>query len=92
MGASALSWFRGFLWATEHYPPGTDTGQEMIAHYGEEAGVVLEGEIELTVGSSVKQLGPGESYYFKTNIPHRFRNTGDTDCKIVSCATPGKAF
>ncbi|AQU83847.1 MAG: cupin domain-containing protein [Halomonas sp.] len=83
---------RGLAFMIEHYPPGTDTGQEMISHYGEEAGVVLEGEIELTVGSSVRRLIPGESYYFKTNIPHRFRNIGDVDCKIVSCASPSKAF
>lgn len=83
---------RGLAFMIEHYPPGTDTGKEMIAHHGEEAGVVLEGEIELTVGSSVRRLGPGESYYFKTNVPHRFRNIGDVGCKIVSCATPGQAF
>lgn len=83
---------RALAFMIEHYPPGADTGQEMIVHYGEEAGVVLEGEIDITVGTSSRRLGPGESYYFKTNVPHRFRNAGDVACKVISCATPGKAF
>lgn len=83
---------RALAFMIEEYQPGADTGQAMIAHYGEEAGFVIEGEIEIIVGSTSRRLGPGESYYFKTSVPHRFRNTGDEPCKIISCATPGKAF
>lgn len=35
---------RALSFMIETYPPGTDTGREMIAHQGEEAGVVLEGD------------------------------------------------
>ncbi|KPQ21856.1 MULTISPECIES: cupin domain-containing protein [unclassified Halomonas] len=83
---------RALAFMVENYQPGADTGQAMIAHYGEEAGFVIEGEIEIIVGSTARRLGPGESYYFKTSVPHRFRNTGDAPCKIISCATPGKTF
>src|SRR5262249_25172604 len=34
----------------ERYAPGAATGEEMLAHRGEEAGVVIRGRIELTVG------------------------------------------
>ncbi len=76
----------------ETYPPGADTGREMIAHQGEEAGVVLEGEIEITIGAETRLLGPGEAYYFDTNVPHRFRNPGSQPCRLVSCCTPARAF
>jgi transcriptional regulator with XRE-family HTH domain len=72
----------------ERYAPGADTGSEMLAHKGEEGGVVVRGRIELTVGNDTRVLGPGEAYYFASNLPHRFRNAGDEPCEIVSCGTP----
>lgn len=83
---------RALSFMIETYPPGADTGREMIAHQGEEAGVVLEGEIEITIGADTRLLGPGEAYYFETNVPHRFRNPGDAPCRLVSCTTPARAF
>ncbi|MDN3522411.1 cupin domain-containing protein [Halomonas ramblicola] len=83
---------RALSFMLETYAPGADTGREMIAHQGEEAGVVLEGEIEITVGAETRLLGPGEAYYFETNVPHRFRNPGVVACRLVSCTTPARAF
>jgi len=72
----------------ELMPPGTDTGEGMLTHDGEEGGVVLQGQVEITVGEQVRVLGPGEAYYFETRIPHRFRNVGDCDALLVSASTP----
>ncbi|MCC6507311.1 MAG: cupin domain-containing protein [Aquimonas sp.] len=72
----------------EVMPPGSDTGASMLEHEGEEGGVVIQGQIELTVGEQVRVLGPGEGYYFESRIPHRFRNVGDTDAILVSANTP----
>ncbi|TFH87383.1 cupin domain-containing protein [Billgrantia azerbaijanica] len=72
----------------ERYPPGADSGAEMLEHEGEEGGVVIAGEIELTVGDDAKVLGPGDAYYFDSRLPHRFRNLGDEECVIVSANTP----
>jgi mannose-6-phosphate isomerase-like protein (cupin superfamily) len=60
----------------------------MLAHKGEEGGVVVRGRIEVTVGTESRVLGPGEAYYFASNLPHRFRNPGREVCEIVSCSTP----
>src|SRR6187551_3580353 len=60
----------------ERYEAGAATGDEMLAHKGEEGGVVVSGRIELTVGTETRVLGPGEAYYFASNLPHRFRNPG----------------
>jgi transcriptional regulator with XRE-family HTH domain len=68
--------------------PGSDTGEEMLSHEGEEGGVVMQGSLELTVGDSVQVLGPGEGYYFESARPHRFRNVGKDAVIIVSANTP----
>jgi len=72
----------------EFYPPGADTGPDSITHRGEEGGVVIRGEIEITVAGETRTLGPGDAYYFETHLPHRFRNIGDEVCEIVSACTP----
>jgi transcriptional regulator with XRE-family HTH domain len=68
--------------------PGSDTGEEMLSHEGEEGGVVVQGSLELTVGERVQLLGPGEGYYFESSRPHRFRNVGEDELIIVSANTP----
>jgi HTH-type transcriptional repressor of puuD len=72
----------------ESYEPGADTGTEMMAHEGEEAGTVIEGSIEVTIGGEVHRLAAGDSYSFSTQIPHRFRNRSKKICRIVSAHTP----
>ena len=72
----------------ERYAPGADTGEALYAHEGEEAGVVIAGAIELTVGDRSRILRRGDAYIFDSRIPHRFRNPGDEDCEIVSACTP----
>ncbi|WP_458735188.1 cupin domain-containing protein [Zobellella taiwanensis] len=72
----------------ERYPPGADTGPEMLSNEAEEAGLVLSGEIEVTVGGQRCLLRAGDGYYFDTRQPHRFRNLGSESCELVSAATP----
>jgi transcriptional regulator with XRE-family HTH domain len=72
----------------ERYAPGAATGEEMLTHQGEEAGVVIRGRIEVTVGGTTRVLGPGEAYYFASNLPHRFHNPGREPCELISCSTP----
>ena len=72
----------------ERYAPHADTGEEMLTHPGEEGGVIVKGKIELTVGGESRLLGPGDAYYFKSSIPHRFRNIGREECEIVSASSP----
>jgi transcriptional regulator with XRE-family HTH domain len=72
----------------ERYAPGADTGEEMLTHPGEEGGVIVKGKLEVTVGGESRSLGPGDAYYFKSSLPHRFRNDGREECEIVSASTP----
>ena len=72
----------------ERYAANADTGEEMLTHAGEEGGVVVKGKIELTVGGETRVLGAGDAYYFKSSVPHRFRNIGREECEIVSASSP----
>lgn len=72
----------------ETYEPGADTGPEALSHEGEEAGVVVRGSIEVTVDGQSMVLHTGDGYLFDSQKPHRFHNTGDTVCEIVSACTP----
>lgn len=74
------------LWET--YEPDSDTGEDLLTHDGEEGGVVVEGQLEVTVGGKTWMLGPGDAYYFDSRLPHRFRNTGSVPARIVSANTP----
>ncbi|HMD73770.1 MAG TPA: cupin domain-containing protein [Steroidobacteraceae bacterium] len=72
----------------QKYAPGADTGDEMLTHVGEQGGVVVRGRIELTVGGEARILGPGDAYYFRSTLPHRFRNPGREECEMVSASSP----
>ena len=72
----------------ERYAPGAETGDEMLTHRGEEAGIVVKGRIELTLAGVTRVLFSGEAYYFSSHLPHRFRNVGRESCEIISASTP----
>ncbi|WP_341760405.1 cupin domain-containing protein [Candidatus Endowatersipora endosymbiont of Watersipora subatra] len=72
----------------EEYQPGADTGRVMLSHQGEEAGLILEGKLEVTVGDQRKILGQGDAYLFESHIPHRFRTPKNHNCIVVTACTP----
>jgi mannose-6-phosphate isomerase-like protein (cupin superfamily) len=72
----------------EVYQPGADTGDTMLRHEGEECGIVVSGRLTVTVGPQERTLYPGDAYYFRSDIPHRFRNAGTEPCVLISANTP----
>ena len=72
----------------EVYAPGADTGEDLLTHTGEEGGVIVDGELELTVAGKTWILGKGDSYYFDSRLPHRFRNPGDQPALLVTANSP----
>jgi transcriptional regulator with XRE-family HTH domain len=67
--------------------PGADSGGA-ISHVGEEVGLVIEGTVELRVGATTRILRQGDSFFFKSELPHSYRNVGDVVAKIVWINTP----
>jgi mannose-6-phosphate isomerase-like protein (cupin superfamily) len=78
---------RQILMLRETYAVDGDTG-EPFTHTAQEAGFVLSGKIEVTVGKISKVLTAGQGYYFDSQLPHRFRNVGKTKAEVISAVTP----
>jgi len=72
----------------ETYAAGADTGRAHFKHAAWEGGIVIKGQIEVTVGDQVQTLGPGDAYFFDSQIPHRFRNAGEVECELISACSP----
>lgn len=72
----------------ETYEPGADTGADMLEHMANEGGIVIAGEIEVTVGKNIAILKAGDSFIFNSSEPHRFRNVSDRQATVVSACTP----
>ncbi|HAE02747.1 MAG TPA: Cro/Cl family transcriptional regulator [Rhodospirillaceae bacterium] len=68
--------------------PGGSTGGETYWHPGEECGFVLEGELELWVGERHFHLYKGDSFRFKSNLPHRSYNPGKKMAHIIWVTSP----
>lgn len=72
----------------ETYEPGADTGDTMLEHSANEGGIVISGEVEVTVGGETRVLKAGDAFLFNSREPHRFRNIGDRPATVVSACTP----
>lgn len=82
---------RRLTFLDETWPPGADSGAQLLVHEGEEAGLLVEGRLELTVDDAVYLLECGDSYYFDSSRPHRLRNPFDVPARLISAATPASA-
>lgn len=64
------------------------SSEGFMTHNGEECGLILEGVLELTLGTDVYILEEGDSVYFPSTIPHSLKNAGDCPLKMVWIITP----
>ncbi|MEQ8443401.1 MAG: cupin domain-containing protein [Alphaproteobacteria bacterium] len=70
------------------YEPGGSTGDEMYTHDGEEAGLILEGAIDLYLDDNVFRLKEGDSFSFSSQRPHRYVNAGSGRARVLWANTP----
>lgn len=61
------------------YNPGGEStpAHALLRHSGHEYGYVLSGRLQVTIGFTTHELGPGDSIGFACTTPHRFANVGD---------------
>ncbi|MCP8941056.1 cupin domain-containing protein [Alsobacter sp. SYSU M60028] len=63
--------------------PGGSSGDQAYIHEGEEAGLVLEGGLELVVDGRRYVLGEGDTFRFASDRPHRFANAGAKPVRVI---------
>ncbi len=74
------------IWS--EFEPGSTSGHDPYSHEGEEAGVVLSGVLDLTIGEETYRLEAGDSFGFQSTSPHRYENPGTTTTVVVWAITP----
>ena len=68
--------------------PGSNSG-ESYTHEGEEFLHVLRGQFEIWLGQEEHHLlEPGDSLYFQSSTPHRWKNPGTTESWLLWINTP----
>jgi quercetin dioxygenase-like cupin family protein len=69
---------------------GPDRGFPSHDHPEEQFGLVLEGEMELTIGTETRLLRKGDLYVIPPNVPHEGR-TLQTACLVADIFSPPRA-
>lgn len=67
--------------------PGASNGGD-IKHQGEEVGYLIQGQIELNIGDQTFVLSAGDSFFFRSDLPHSYRNCGSEIASVVWINTP----
>lgn len=67
--------------------PGGHTDGE-YAHEGEDVGYVLEGELEIALGEGKHLLKAGDSFFFRSDREHGYRNPGKVTTRVLWVNTP----
>lgn len=70
------------------FEPGAESGDSPYTHEGDEAGVVLSGALEFWVGNDHFAVEEGDSFSFKSSLPHRYRNPGAVQSVVIWVMTP----
>lgn len=73
--------------ALVHFEP-CDGAPRLHQHPGEEFGLILQGEAEITVGDETFTVREGDSLHFRSDLPHGVVNRGNADCIAIWSGSP----
>ncbi|MBC3189594.1 helix-turn-helix transcriptional regulator [Pseudonocardia sp. C8] len=68
--------------------PGACSSEEPWSHPSEECVVVTAGELVVEVRGQAHRLGPGDSCYFDSRLPHRYLNEAGEPTRFTLAITP----
>lgn len=66
-----------FIMFLVYLEPGEGSGKDFYVHRGLEAGLILQGKMEITVGNKIFVLEEGDSITYPSDTPHKWRNIGE---------------
>lgn len=69
-------------------PPNGGSIEGIYSRPGEEFGLLLEGELTLTIGHEIHRIGPMTSFYHSSLLPHSWRNKGSKPCRVLWVVSP----
>jgi len=62
---------------------GASSGRKPMNHRGEELVYCLNGKMEFRVGDTTYILERGDSIHFRTDLDHRWKNTGKVAAVLI---------
>jgi transcriptional regulator with XRE-family HTH domain len=74
------------------FQPGSTTGRGGRLRKGEEAGLIMSGELDLCVDGKRFKLAPGDSYSLRHKGRHRFENRGSAPAVLMCVLTPPSSY
>lgn len=77
----AFAMFEAFV-PPQHGPP------PHVHHREDEVFYVIEGEFTFIVAGQPVRATAGQTIYGKRDVPHTFKNTGETDGRLIIIVTP----
>lgn len=69
--------------AVNEYDPATASSQRPVAHEGFEYGIVLQGELQVTLNGIRHSLLPGDLISYPSTHPHRIANVGSKRARAL---------
>jgi len=64
--------------------PEAESEKKLSSHEGEEFIVVVSGQVQLVYGRETTVLGPGDSIYYNSVVPHNLSAAGDAPASIYA--------
>lgn len=62
---------------------GTTSGEDYVAHRGEEFFLVVKGTLDVELNGETIRLEEGDSLYFRGNTPYRWQNAADRETHLL---------
>jgi transcriptional regulator with XRE-family HTH domain len=71
------------------FEPGGSTGDEPYTHGdSEEVLIVVDGRVQVQLGTDVYDATAGDSVHYESSTPHRVANVGDTPAEVLFVISP----
>ncbi|WP_170134946.1 helix-turn-helix domain-containing protein [Acuticoccus kandeliae] len=80
--------FEGLQTFHSYIAPNGGSSVEYDSHVGTESGVVVAGRFDLWLDGERLSLGPGDSFSFSSQVPHRYHNPGKTMTQVIWAISP----
>lgn len=62
---------------------GTNSGEDYVAHRGEEFFLVVKGTLDVELNGETIRLEEGDSLYFRGNTPYRWQNAAERETHLL---------
>jgi quercetin dioxygenase-like cupin family protein len=67
---------------------GGSSGEKNIYHTGDELIYIMQGQLAVTIADETHELHTGDSLSFKSHLPHRWYNSGNSETKVIWTLSP----